>query len=461
MRRTLNLGRRASVAVWIAVMAPGLIMATSLGVEAASWAAAKVAVQRAADVSAVAGAINYLATSNQQTATTFAARMAQLNGASGTTTPTWNSTTHTLTDNMISAAIVPGYTGSGTALQVTVQKSIAATMSKVFSSTGTYTVTGIGTAQLITTVGAGSGGQPCLLALAGGVTGVTSGNDITETGSGSTTATNCTIRSNTGVKLSGSGSMTAQGVYAGGAISQTGSGSITGTQYPSDGQIPDPYAGNTTLQTALTSANGATGSGAINCSGSGGSGACTGPSGSFSCGATVCTLQPGTYTSLSATGSVGITLNSGLYVFTGNVSVTGSGSVSGSSITILMAAGTGTGNKLSITGSGSVSLSAATTAGATGGQIPGILFASLTTSTLGGLNGSGSAPFVGVTYLPNAAMSYTGSGSSGSAGCQQLIAKTISLTGSGSFDATSCSPYGTAAFTSVAGTSTTTARVVR
>jgi hypothetical protein len=80
---------------------------------------------------------------------------------------------------------------------------------------------------------------------------------------------------------------------------------------------------------------------------------------------------------------------------------------------------------------------------------------------LNGMTGSGSAPFVGVTYLPNGTMAYTGSGSSGSPGCQQLIAKTITLSGSGAFDATSCSPYGTTAFTSVAGTTTTTARVVR
>jgi len=118
-----KLGRRAAVAVWIAVMAPGLIMATALAIEAGGWAAAQMSVQRAADLSAMAGAMNYLATSNKQTAATFAARMAQLNGGSGTATPSWNSGTSTLTDNMITAQIVTGYeSSSDTALKVTVQK---------------------------------------------------------------------------------------------------------------------------------------------------------------------------------------------------------------------------------------------------------------------------------------------------------------------------------------------------
>ena len=68
--------RRGSIAVWIAVMMPGLFIAVALGVEGGSWAAAQVAVQRAADISAIAGAINYQAINNKQTAATFAARMA-------------------------------------------------------------------------------------------------------------------------------------------------------------------------------------------------------------------------------------------------------------------------------------------------------------------------------------------------------------------------------------------------
>src|ERR1019366_7974456 len=148
-------GRRASVAVWIAVMMPGLFMAVALGVEAASWAAAKVSVQRSADVSAIAGGIICAANggcatpATKQSAATFAARMAQLNGGTGTASPSWNGT-DTLTDNTIIANFVsPGYVTS-TALKVTMQKTIPATVSKVFNATGSYTVTGTGVAEVIT-----------------------------------------------------------------------------------------------------------------------------------------------------------------------------------------------------------------------------------------------------------------------------------------------------------------------
>src|ERR1700722_7506423 len=78
-RREPGLGRRGSVAIWIAAMIPGLFVAVSPAIEAGAWAAAQVSVQRAADLSAIAGGINYKITSNRQTAATFAARMAQLN----------------------------------------------------------------------------------------------------------------------------------------------------------------------------------------------------------------------------------------------------------------------------------------------------------------------------------------------------------------------------------------------
>jgi len=105
----LGLGRRAAAAVWIAVMMPGLIVAAALGAEAGGWATARMSAQRMADLAAMGGAINYLATANNQTAATFAARMAQLNGGSGTATPSWNSGTNTLTDNQITAQVITGY----------------------------------------------------------------------------------------------------------------------------------------------------------------------------------------------------------------------------------------------------------------------------------------------------------------------------------------------------------------
>src|SRR6266700_1139892 len=102
----LKMGRRASVALWIAVMLPGLVMATSMGVEVGAWIAARAGIQRVADLSALAGAMNYQITTDKQAAATSAARMAQLNGGVGTSSPGWNSSTNTLTDNQITVQIV-------------------------------------------------------------------------------------------------------------------------------------------------------------------------------------------------------------------------------------------------------------------------------------------------------------------------------------------------------------------
>ena len=120
----MRLDRRAGVGVWIAVMMPGMLMATSMAVEIGSWAAAKASVQRNADISAVAGAINYSKRTDltstptrQQTAATYAARVAQLNGGTGAETTSWNAsgtciagtgTCPTLRDNQITVQVVPG-----------------------------------------------------------------------------------------------------------------------------------------------------------------------------------------------------------------------------------------------------------------------------------------------------------------------------------------------------------------
>ncbi len=455
--RRLRIARRASVAVTVAVLLPGMFVMIAVGVEVAGWEATQVEAQRVADLSAMAGAINYQQSGSKKTAATFAARMAQLNGGAGTTTPGWNSATNTLTDNEITVQVVNGVASSAdAALKVIYNKTIGATISSTFSTVGSYIVTGTSTAELVTAAlptGSG-GGQPCLVALAGD-NGITSGTDITIEGSVTVNAMNCTIRSNDGVETKGSANVTASAVYAGGTVTSIGSSSITGSIYQNQGQISDPYAGDTTLQTALASANSATATGGINCTGS--APTCTGPAGSVSCGSGGCTIQPGTYSGLSISGSGNVTLSSGLYVFTGSIQLTGSGTVSGSAITILMAGGSS--NTLSVAGSTSFVLSAASTATATNSQIPGIVFASLSTGGSTVYTGSSSSPFVGVIYYPNGEITHTGSSYNGSPGCAEVIAKTIELKGSTTFDVSTCSTYGAYGFNSLPAVKN--ARVVR
>ncbi len=459
--------RRATVAIYIALMAPVLSGAVALGVEVTSWSGAQLDLQREADASARAGAIycyNYSVNNSgssclsnasaAQTAATLAARLAEVNGVTGASSPTWNASTMKYSDNLITAQIVDGVkSSSDAAVLVSVQKTIPLTISRMISSQSSVTVSATSTSEVVATTSAGGGGQPCLMALSGDSNGTTTGTDISMSGSFVITAPTCTIRSDQGISMSGSADVTTAGVYAGGTISTSGSIVITGGESQSAGQISDPYIGDTTLQNALTTANSATGS-AITCTGSS---SCTGPTGWGSCSGGTCTINAGTYSGLSVSGSTNMVFNPGLYTINGNISFSGSTKISGSGVTILM--GKGSGNTFSVSGSTIVSLSAATTAGATGGAIPGILIASQSTggSSFSGSSGLG---FTGVIYYPNGPLSISGSSASGSSTCAEVIASTITLSGSANL-ASSCSSYGAATFGSLASTTTYTTALVK
>jgi len=73
------LNKRGSVAVWVGVSLPGLIMATALPIVIGSWEAARARLQRTADVSALAGMINFKITNDGLDARTEAEKMARLN----------------------------------------------------------------------------------------------------------------------------------------------------------------------------------------------------------------------------------------------------------------------------------------------------------------------------------------------------------------------------------------------
>jgi hypothetical protein len=478
MWKPVELGRRAAVAIWIAVMAPGLIMATAMAVEAGGWAAAQTSAQRSADLSAMAGAINYLATTNAQTAATFAARMAQLNGGTGTTTPTWNSATNTLTDNMITAQVVSGYESStDTALKVTVQKSLPATMSRAFSGNSTYTVTGSGVAELITKTSAPSGsgaGQPCLLALSS--TGTISG-----TGSTYWTMPNCTVRSNGTVDVHGGGGpLSTLGIFANGAVNIDTWITTTGGEFSNSGTIADPYANDTALQNALTAAAALTGqtdvvcgsvqgvlgtagqyTGGNNCNGTN-----TLPHGGtcVTNGGPTCTMYPGNYGAFTVSGGPNVfNLNPGLYVFSGNIALTANTTVNATGGVTIITAGSFTGqNSFNF----NVTAPTPTQAANTGG-IAAIALASKTTTTAT-ISGNAAFNIAGVAYFPNAIFDASGSSCNSSSpcfgtnstACLEIIASSIKTTGNSNFNS-NCTSFGALTFTSTAGTSATTAQVVR
>lgn len=412
--------RRGSVALMSGILTPVLVMGLAMAVEVTSWSASKLEVQRIADTAAWAGANRYAANSNAQTATGAAADLAEINGASGESSRAWNATTSTLTDNQITAQVIAGVKDSTSkAVKVTVSRSIAKTVSLIFpSNQASVTISAVAIAEI------GSlGPQPCITALGGGVDGITTGTDVTVTGNASLTATGCSLRSNDGISQGGSSTINVNGIYAGGSI--TGSGICCGI-YANAGQIPDPYAGNTAVQTALNALSAGSGS------------AITVKSNNSQ------SITPGTYSSLNINGT--LTLSPGLYTINGDVSAGAQGVISGTGVTIVMS------GTLSTVGGSSLSLSAPTTS-PTGSAIPGVLLAGRSSATMSFL-GHSTSGVSGVLYFPNANLKFGGSSSSGSSTCTEIIASAVTLVGTSNMSSSDCTPiYGLGKFGSLPGTS--------
>jgi hypothetical protein len=416
--------RRGSVALMTAIMAPVMVMITAMGIEVTSWSVANLELQRIADISAWAGARQYVVGSSAQTATQTSANLAEINGVSGTTTQTWNASTSTRTDNLITARVVPGIkVATDTAMKVTVQRNIAKTFSLIFPGAQSFvTVSATAIAEIVSSVGTSP--QPCLLALQPDGSGVT---DLTLSGSASVTSTTCSVVSNAGITLTGSSYLDVKGVYSGGAITYPGwnTNAIQGPSIQNSGQVTDPYASDTQLQSDFSQLS---------------SGGKADPNTSYQ----TVTISPGTYSSLTLGGSSTVTLSPGTYFVNGNVTFDGSSTVNGTGVTIIFS------GTLSDAGSSQVSLTAPTAASGVG--IPGILFAGNSTSA-SGFSGSVGLPLTGVIYYPNGNMSFSGSADSTGANCSEVIAGTITLSGASNVSASGCSTYGTVAFGSVPGSS--------
>lgn len=413
--RALRAHRKGVVALWVAVSAPVLMASVGLGIQAAQMAVTRSELQVAADTAAVAGALAYGASANDETAANAAANVAELNGVAGAATRSWNAGTRTLSDGSITVTLGAGVASTAnTSVAVTVTRSIQGAFAMLVGGSPTQIIGATATADAMP---GATGGQPCMLALD------TDSDAINMTGSTLVTGRNCAMRSNGGVRMTGSGDINVQAIYTGGTISTTGSVSITGAQNENAGTITDPFLSYAPLQTALASLS----------PGSGSSVSKT--------GVTTVTLNPGTYKSMSFTGSGTVTLNPGLYVVNGDITATGSTIISGNGVTIISS------GKMSLTGSSSVQL-AAPDASALAGGVPGVLYASTSTrdSTVTGSTGM---PVTGLIYTPNAHLTFTGS--SAVNGCTELVAGTITMTGSSAVES-NCVSYGLPGYGSVAGT---------
>lgn len=411
---------RGSVALMTGIMAPVLVMSMAMGMEITSWSVSKVELQRIADVAAWAGGMQYLSTMNAQSAAAAATDVAEINGVSGATARTWTVSTSIMTDNLITAQVVAGVrSASNKAMKVTVKRSIAKTLSRIFpSAQSSVTLTAVAYAEVTST-----GPQPCVLALGGGVDGTTSGIDIAVIGGGQLTTAGCSVRSNDAISQSGSGSITAPSVYAGGTIS----GSVCCNIQPNAGQVPDPYAGFAPVQNAFALLKPGTGL-------------------AISVGSNnTQSISPGTYSGWDVHGT--LNLSPGLYVINGNFSAGAQAIVTGTGVTIIVSGTVNAG------GGASLVLSAPTTS-PTGSAIPGVLLAGTSSSAMT-FQGNTTSPFTGVVYLPKASLTFGGTSGGGGSGCVEVIATSVTLKGTSSL-AANCSAYGTLPFGSLPGTPSVT-----
>jgi Flp pilus assembly protein TadG len=512
-RSRLGGDRRATVAIYMAFMAPVLTGAIALGVEVTSWSGTQLDMQSAADMSARQAAIycyNY-ALNNAgstclnnagaaQTAATLAGRLAEVNGVTGAATPSWNAATKTYTDNRATAQITNGVKQvTDAAVLVSVQKSVPLTVSRAFSSNSTVTVSATSTSEVVATTGGGSGGQPCMLALN---TTSTSTSGITSSGSTNINASACTLVSNTSFVNTGGSSFTVAGIYAAGTVGATttptlsipcgatvnGSSANNGcSPYPSSGllqsnvavhgnaaTVPDPYATSTAMQAAIANAASTVGS-SISCSnqqcglpassGSTFNGSyCTGQG----TGSVTCYLKPGNYGGFTVGSGGPYTFNyaAGGYVFNGNVNLSNNNTHTGSGVTIFTT-GTFTGSNsftFNLTPPSTTVMPTPSTMGPW--QIAGVVLAGTTADPNGGtgvtLSGAVSFLPAGAMYFPNATFSAQGSNGLGtsSSGCLELIAARIIVSGN-TYLGSSCSAYNAVTFTSIPSTASYTTALVR
>jgi Flp pilus assembly protein TadG len=411
--------RRAVTAIWLSVAAPALMAASSLGIEASRWSLARVELQRAADMAAIAGAMSYALTYNAQSSALRAASVAEINGASGGATRAWNATTQSMSDGNITVTVGPGVTSSSKiSVKVVVTRSLSPTFSVSIGQVAAKKITATSIAE---TWSISLNPTPCIVGLDPENAGVNTQVDITLSGTTSVTLTNCSMRSNANISIGGNATVTSSGIFAAGTISTFGSSSVTGSLVPNAGTITDPYASNARMQAALSQLATASKSNFADANNK-----------------STTALSPGVWASWNIKGSV--TLAPGLYVVTGAITINAQASVSGTGVTIVH------GGTMSMNGGATLNLTAPG-ATPTGNAVSGVIYANNTSQSFT-FGGNSSSNLSGVIYSPTANITFHGTNSSGSNGCLEVIAGTVTLTGNSTM-ASNCSGLGAASMRSI------------
>ena len=412
--------------VLVALSMTVLLGFLALAVDVGLLFRAKRNMQVAADAAAVAGALDYKYNASVTTAKSTAQTAATANGVTNGT------------NGAVVTINVPPVNGPYTGATGFVEAMISLPVNTFFmkiSKISSVTVT----ARAVVGGGAISG---CVWTLA------RSGIDIDLTGSGSITAPNCSIyddsSSSNALTLTGSGSITGKAIGIDGGYSLTGSGSLHPTPVTGMAPAADPLAGlapptiptgtcsSSCTQSFTGSSNNSIGPGTYNSISNTGSGTLTLTPGNYiingnvsNTGSGNLVLGAGNYTisgNFTDTGSGYLTIGAGQTIVEGNLSLTGSGALTARGVTFY------TKGSSTLTGSGSMDIEAPTS-----GTYNGVLFYQdrADTHTVA-VTGSGGDKIQGIFYAANAPMTLTGSGSVNVAA--DFIADSISLTGSGTIN---------------------------
>ncbi len=388
--------RRGNVAMLAALLIPAMTGATGLGIEVSYWSLQQIELQHIADAASLAAMTSYNGGSTAQVAANAAADIAELNSIPGAATRTWDSGTNTLTDNLITVKRVTGIrNASNYAFQTSITQSVPLVIAQLVTNLTSVTVAAVGYAETLSSSVSG-----CLL-----LTG-NSGTTLSMQNGASVNESGCATQTNGSVSITGGANLTTGGLSAAGSITISNGASITGTYKANAGTVTDPYASDTATQNALTAAASASGS-AINYG-----------------GASVVTISPGSYSSMTLSNGAKLTLNPGLYLIHGQINLSGGATLTGTGVTLVFT------DQMSVSNGVVVTLSAPLAGAAAG--VPGVAILSSSSQDIA-LNGGASFNMTGVLYYPNGHIEAdNGFGTSG-ATCSIVVAKTITINGGAKF----------------------------
>lgn len=408
--------RRGSTAIALAILTPVIVAGLAFGTEAGSWQLTQRRLQNVADVSAYAAATQLrlgLSESDMQTAALNIVNNSGFTLARSDASDSDKAAAHgvlTLTSPPASGV----YAGNNSAIHVRLTTSVERKFTKLFAQND-VTIASEATALL------SAGGKACVLALSPNAS-----PGVELSGNTSVGLDGCDVASNSSASnavavTSGAADLTVDCVRAVGQVADTHNGitySECGGPVENSSPVVDPYAGVPEPTWSSCSSAGSTFSGNKH--------------------ATVHVTNPTGVRCFSGAADLKqqITLDPGVYVFTGNVKSNSGASITGDGVTIFLTNGA----DLQFNGGAVINLTAPTS-----GVYSGIVFfgdrddSSVTYK----MNGGSDLSLVGAFYAPAQHVEFSGNTvGSGSNECLQLIANTIKMTGNSEFKS-QCDTAGT------------------